>query len=68
MIINLPPRSLKSITVNIGAVAWLLGHDPTKHILCASYGQDLSDKLARDTLKLMQSSFYRRVFPQTVLE
>lgn len=67
LIINLPPRSLKSITVSVAAVAWLLGHDPSKQIICASYGQDLADKLARDTRAIMARSFYRNVFPGTVL-
>jgi predicted phage terminase large subunit-like protein len=67
LIINIPPRSLKSTTVSVAAVAWMLGHDPTKQIICASYGQHLADKLARDTRSIMQSTFYRRVFPGTVL-
>jgi hypothetical protein len=67
LIINLPPRSLKSIMVSVAAVAWLLGQDPTKQIICASYGQDLSDKHARDTRTIMSSSFYRRLFPRTRL-
>ncbi len=67
LIINLPPRSLKSITVSVGAVAWLLGHDPSNQIICASYGQDLADKLARDTRTIMASSFYRSIFPEAVL-
>jgi predicted phage terminase large subunit-like protein len=67
LIINLPPRTLKSIMVSIASVAWLLGHDPTKHIICASYGQDLADKLARDTRTIMSSSFYGDLFPGTVL-
>jgi hypothetical protein len=28
LLINQPPRSLKSICVSIAYVAWLLGHDP----------------------------------------
>jgi hypothetical protein len=67
LIINLPPRALKSITVSVAAVAWLLGHDPSKQIICASYGQELADKLARDTRTIMTSSFYRSIFPGTVL-
>ncbi len=67
MIISLPPRSLKSMTVSVAAVAWLLGRDPTKQIICASYGQDLADKHARGTRTVMTSSFYRRVFPQARL-
>ena len=67
LIINLPPRSLKSISVSVAAVAWLLGSDPTKQIMCASYGQDLADKHARDARTIMNSAFYQRIFPGTRL-
>lgn len=67
LIINLPPRSLKSITTSVAAVAWLLGKDPSKQIICASYGQDLADRHARDTRTIMTSPFYKRAFPATVL-
>lgn len=62
LIITVPPRSLKSIAVSVGFVAYVLGHDPTKKIICASYGQDLSNKLARDTLTVMQSPWYTGLF------
>ena len=62
LIINLPPRHLKSHTVSIAFVAWMLGHHPSAPIICASYGQDLADKLGLDTRKLMQSAFYKALF------
>lgn len=62
LIINLPPRYLKSHTVSIAFVAWMLGHHPSAPIICASYGQDLADKLGLDTRKLMQSAFYKNLF------
>jgi predicted phage terminase large subunit-like protein len=67
LIVNQPPRSLKSQAVSVAFVAWLLGHDPTKQIICASYGQDLADKHARDCRTLMMSEFYQRLFPRTRL-
>jgi len=67
LIINLPPRSLKSHAASVVFPAWLLGHDPSKQIICASYGQDLADKHARDCRTLMASAFYRRLFPNTHL-
>jgi predicted phage terminase large subunit-like protein len=67
LIVNLPPRSLKSLTVSVAAVAWLLGKDPSKQIICASYGQDLADKHARDTRTVLASPFYQRLFPATRL-
>jgi hypothetical protein len=63
LIINLPPRSLKSLMASIAFPAWCLGHDPSAQILCVSYAQDLSDKLARDCRSIMMSPWYRRIFP-----
>src|SRR5437899_11704115 len=48
LIINLPPRHLKSLLASIAFPAWCLGHDPSAQILCVSYAQELADKLARD--------------------
>src|SRR5216683_1139019 len=63
LIINLPPRHLKSLLASIAFPAWCLGHDPSAQILCAGYGQDLADKLARDCRGIMMSPWYRRIFP-----
>lgn len=62
LIINIPPRHLKSHAASISFVAWLLGHQPTSQIICASYGQDLADKLALDTRKVMLSAWYQSLF------
>ena len=63
LIINLPPRHLKSLMASIAFPAWCLGHDPSAQILCVSYAQDLSDKLARDCRTIMMSPWYRQIFP-----
>lgn len=67
LIINLPPRSLKSHLASVALPAWCLGHDPTKQIICASYGQDLADKFARDCRTVMMSPRYRSLFPKSRL-
>jgi predicted phage terminase large subunit-like protein len=63
LIINLPPRHLKSLMASIAFPAWLLGHNPSAQILCVSYAQDLADKLARDCRSIMIGPWYRRIFP-----
>ena len=63
LIVNLPPRSLKSHCCSIAFTSWLLGHNPAIQIIAASYGQDLADKLARDTRTLMEADWYRALFP-----
>lgn len=62
LIINLPPRHLKSHCVTVAFNAFLLGHEPTRHVICASYGQDLADELAAKCRRVMQSQFYRVLF------
>jgi len=65
--INEPPRSLKSLCVSVAFPAFILGHDPTAQIICASYGQDLANKHAMDCRTIMNSSWYQRLFPHTRL-
>src|SRR6516165_573718 len=57
LIINVPPRSLKSLCASIAFPAWLLGHDPSAQIIAASYGQELANKLSSDCRTLLASSF-----------
>ena len=62
LMICIKPRSLKSIMASVAFPAWVLGRNPARQIICASYGQDLADKHARDTRRLMMSPLYQRVF------
>jgi predicted phage terminase large subunit-like protein len=63
LIVNVPPRHLKSLAASIALPAWLLGHDPTLAIVNATYAQDLSDAFARDCRAVMASPWYRALFP-----
>ena len=62
LIINIPPRYLKSLLGSVALPAWWLGHSPSAQIICASYGQELSEKLSRDCLKVMASAWYQSLF------
>ena len=68
LIINVPPRHLKSLCASVAFPAWCLGHDPSAQIICASYGQDLADKFARDCRRVMGSVWYRQLFPTRLAE
>ncbi len=67
LLVTMPPRNLKSITISVAWVAWMLGRDPRLNFVCVSYSNELSAKLARDCLALMQSGWYRELFPATVI-
>ena len=62
LIVNVPPRHLKSHAISIAFPALVLGHDPAKKILSVTYAQDLSDNLARRSRTLMTSGFYEALF------
>ena len=62
LIINVPPRHLKSLCASVALPAWWLGHDPSAQIICVSYGQDLSDNLARQCRTIMEKKWYQQLF------
>ena len=63
LIINLPPRSLKSICVSVAWPAWLMGHRPSRRVMAASYSRELSIRHALDFRLVTASPWYRRLFP-----
>src|ERR1700675_3552739 len=63
LIINMPPRSLKSIAASVAFPAFVLGHDPTQRIICVSYSGDLAKKHSNDFRAVLESRWYRSVFP-----
>jgi len=64
LLVNQPPRSLKSICISVAFVAWLLGHDPSMRIIVASYSQDFAAELHRQFRRVIDSSWYRALFPR----
>jgi len=66
LIINVPPRHLKSITVSVAFPAFMLGHRPSTKIICASYNEELAIKHSTDTRVVLQSAWYRKLFPGVI--
>ncbi|MEP7315884.1 MAG: phage terminase large subunit, partial [Sphingomicrobium sp.] len=67
LVVTMPPRNLKSITISVAWVAWMLGQDPRLNFVCVSYSSELALKMARDCLHIMQSHWYRELFPHTII-
>jgi hypothetical protein len=61
LIINIPPRYGKSLIASVALPSFILGQDPRAQIVCVSYSQDLADKMASDTRRLMNSPWYQSV-------
>lgn len=67
LLTTMPPRHLKSITISVAWVAWVLGHTPSKRFVCASYSSELAGDHARMCKAVLQSDWYKRAFPRTIL-
>lgn len=67
LIINMPPRALKSACVTVAWPAWILAHEPSARIMTASYSNMLSIKHSLDTRFVMSSKWYRKIFTATKL-
>ena len=66
LLVNLPPRNLKSTITSIAFPAWLLAHDPSKRVAVVTYGQELCNDLSREFRRVIESDWYRNYFPGTV--
>jgi predicted phage terminase large subunit-like protein len=63
LIVSCPPRSGKSMLATM-FLAWLLGRDQkTQHVI-ASYGASLSFKFHRETVQMLKSKEFKRIFPE----
>lgn len=65
LIVNIPPRYMKSIICSIAFPAFILGHNPKASIICVSYNDDLANNLALKCRQVMESSWYQELFPGT---
>lgn len=63
LIINIPPRSLKSVCVSVAFPAWVLGKKPNSRIIVASYAELLSLKHSTDCRLIVSSNWFKNTFP-----
>lgn len=63
LIITMPPRHLKSLVTSVSFPAWVLGRDPTRKIICASYSNSLSLDFSLKSRLVMNTPWYKATFP-----
>lgn len=65
LIINMPPRFMKSIAVSIAWTSYLLGRDATRQIIVASYASSLAETLSVQARNVISEDWYKNTFPNT---
>lgn len=63
LIINMPPRYMKSISVSVMWPTWEWARRPERRFMFSSYAQSLADKHSTDRRTLIESQWYRARWP-----
>src|ERR1700761_3565257 len=64
LIVNLPPRTLKSFFATIAFSIWWLYHFPQHKIMIASYKQQFASELLREISVILRSDLFHHLFPE----
>ena len=68
LVINVPPRSGKSLIASVAWPMFLLGHDPSLRLICVSHTEELARKFNVDRRTVAQADWYRALFPKLRLD
>ena len=63
LIINVPPRTLKTHIASVAFPSWGFNQDPTIKFMLTSFKFDLAKKMTRKTRLVMESNWYRDLCP-----
>ena len=68
LIVNMPPRHTKSEFASYMLPAFIMGRNPLTKIIQTSHTAELSQRFGRKTKQLIDSSDYKKIFPDTNLQ
>jgi predicted phage terminase large subunit-like protein len=66
LVVNLPPGHLKTSLGSVCLAAWLLAHEPSLKIIVVSHAEHLSKSIARKIRAILQSAWFRELFPTRI--
>lgn len=67
LIICMPPRHGKSELVSRRFPAWVLGRDPSRQVIMATYNEEFARDFGRDVRAIMRDPVYLEIFPNATL-
>lgn len=68
LLINLPPRTLKSYSVARAFPAWVMGKVPSEKFIVTSYGHEVAEQNSMACRRIMKDSWYQYTFPNTRID
>lgn len=64
LIVTMPPRHGKSELVSRRFPAWVMGKDPYRSIIFATYNEEFAEDFGRDVREIMRQKAYSQIFPR----
>jgi predicted phage terminase large subunit-like protein len=68
IVLNMPPRHLKTYLAPVFLAAWLLAWDPAERIIVVTYSEQLALHIAYQIRKLLQSRWYMAYFATRIAD
>ena len=68
LVINLPPRHLKTFLAAVYLPAWVLAKDSSARIMVMTYSDQLAEYITYQIRRLLQSPWFKKVFKTRVAE
>src|SRR5262249_34180788 len=65
LLINLPPRHLKTFLGSVCLSAWTLAKNPSERIIIVTYDDKLAEHICRDVRKILRSPWFTEIFKTT---
>lgn len=62
LLINQPPRSLKSVLTSVVFPAWILGHRPEARIMVVSHSHELAGELHRQFRMIVETTWFQHAY------
>src|SRR6516162_8630315 len=61
LLVNLPPRHLKTLLGSVCLAAWILGHNPNTKIMLLACSEKLAEKISRQIRSIMLAQWYQEI-------
>jgi hypothetical protein len=62
LIVNLPPRHLKTLLFSVCLSSWKFAHQPSAKIMVVTYAEQLAESIARNIRGILQAKWFKEVF------
>jgi predicted phage terminase large subunit-like protein len=62
LVINLPPRHLKTFLGAVCLPAWILAHAPASKIMVITYGDQLAELITYEIRRILVSAWFKKLF------